>query len=248
MPKRRWKRIFGNNQPGSEAFRGQALFRHEYLRVYSGYYRSLSPRLQQKFQVRQARLLDHLRFESDPEFHVTQGMETLISGAIIQVTLGLRRFIPTYFRKIYVTPSSYTYPSIGLMMKGDVNISSKQMTLSWPAVKEGFLIEDDAQNTALHEVSHCLDLETTFFGQEGHFFSERHWEDWEEKALQRLANQLGRPVSFHSHHASLKELFANTVEAFFERPHGLQKLSPPIYQSVSKLLRQDPRNKEWPVR
>lgn len=248
MPKRRWKRILGHHQPGSEVFRGQALFRHEYLRVYSAYYKHLSPQLQQKFQLRQSEVLEYLKFESDPNFHVTQGMTTLISGAIVQVTLGLKQFLPTYFTKIFIAPSSYTYPAVGKMMKGDVNIDNRVMTLSWPAVKEGFRIADDAQNTALHEVSHCLDLETTFFGQEGHFFSERHWADWEEKALQRLANQLGRPVSFRSHHASLKELFANTVEAFFERPHGLQKLSPPIYQSVSKLLRQDPRNKEWPVR
>lgn len=248
MPKRRWDRMFGKPKPDTEEFRGQALFRHEYLRAYSAYYRNLSPRLQQRFQSRQAKLLDHLLFESEENFHVTRGMETLISGAIIQVTLGLKRYLPTYFRRIFIAPSSYTYPTVGLMMKGDVNLDNRVMTVSWPAVQEGFRIEDDAQNTALHEVSHCLDLETTILGQEGHYFSERHWNEWEEAALQRLATQLGRPVSIRSDHASMKELFANTVEAFFERPESLQYLSPPIYQSISRLLRQDPRDKEWPVR
>lgn len=248
MPKRRWNRIFDKRRPDPEKFRDQALFRHEYLRVYSTYYRNLSPQLQQKFQLRQAKVLDHVRFEADDDFHITHGMTTLISGAVVQVTLGLRKFLPTYFRHIFIAPSSYTYPSVGVMMKGDVNLRSRRITLSWPAVREGFLIDDDAQNTALHEVSHCLDLETTFFGKEGHYFSEHRWDDWEEQGMQRLANLTGRPVSMFTHHSSMKELFANTIEAFFERPHGLRELSPSIFKSVSKLLRQDPRDAEWPIR
>ncbi|MDP5171532.1 MAG: zinc-dependent peptidase [Bacteroidia bacterium] len=247
MALRDWKNMFRRQDSDHASFLGEVAFRHEYLLVYSAYYRELTPRLQVRFQQRLSRILRKLRFYTTPAFPLQPEMVALVAGAIVQVTFGLKRFIPTYFTEIYITPASYTYPSRQVPMKGDVNLDTGIMTLSWPAVKEGFLIEDDAQNTALHEVSHCLDLETTFFGKEGYFFDQTHWEDWEKKALQRLANQSRRMVSKRTHHSKMKELFANTVEIFFERPEALLQLSPAIYGTMCQLLGQDPRRKESPI-
>ncbi len=239
--------MFRRGPHAPEDFRGNMLFRHEYLRVHSSYYRDLHPSLKATFQKRQAKLLRKLRFRALGGVNLNPGMSTLISSAMIQITLGLRQYIPTYFRTVRIAPSSYHHRAVEGLMRGDVNLDRRRITLSWPAVREGFLIEDDAQNTALHEISHFLDLETTVLKKHGHFFDPNRWEGWEQAAIQRIANQLGRPVTRRSAHHNLKELFASTMEIFFERPEALYQLSPPIFSAMSQLLQQDPRNRTQPL-
>lgn len=242
-----WRKPPKNLSAGSVSFTGPALFRHEYLRVHSDYYHDLHPELQKVFQVRQGKLLHKLEFRSDPFLPMNPGIETLISAALIKLTLGLRRYIPTYFREIYVTSTSYTYSSDNRLFLGDVNPATGRITMSWPAVKEGFRIADDAQNVALHEVSHALDLETTMMDRHGYFFRTRRWQQWERVGTKRLYKIAHKPMSAQTEHFGMKELFANTVEAFFEKPNELAAAAPGIYQAVARLLHQDPRDPLWPL-
>lgn len=242
-----WRKPPKDLSAGSVSFTGPALFRHEYLRVYSDYYHDLHPLLQKVFQKRQGILLDKLEFRSDPFLPSNPGIETLISAALIKMTLGLKRYVPTYFREVYVTSNSYTYSRDKRLFKGDVNPGTGRITLSWPAVKEGFRIADDAQNVALHEVSHALDLETTMMDRHGYFFKTNRWRQWEKVGARRLYALAKRPMSAQTKHIGMKELFANTVEAFFEKPHELAAAAPGIYQAIARLLHQDPREDVWPL-
>ena len=86
-------------------------------------------------------------------------MKIVISSAFTQVTFGLKIVTFSKFNTIFIAPSSYTYKKVNQFFDGDVNIKTSRVNLSWPAVKRGFKISDDALNLCIHEFGHCLIIE-----------------------------------------------------------------------------------------
>jgi Mlc titration factor MtfA (ptsG expression regulator) len=59
----------------------------------------------------------------------------------------------------------------------------------------------------------------------------------------RAAEERGQPTLIDQYGAkNPAEFFAVVTEAFFERPHALQRLHPALYEELSRFYRQDPRS------
>ena len=222
---------------------------HEILQEYSAYYRGLNDQNKQRFLHRLYLVIRFTRFIPQDIPKVTLAMKVLIGSAIVQIAFGLDQYIFRHFNKIFVVPRSYTYPGYPYRMVGDVNVYDKSVSLSWPHVKVGFEITDDAHNIALHEIAHCLILEDRFRIISDAFIESEDWAKWEQdsspifKALQNGEKKILHPYGG----SNTMEFFAVCVETFFEKSNELKEQEPELYNRLAKLLRQDPMNAQNPV-
>ena len=148
------------------------------------------------------------------------------------------------FNSIFVTPSAYSYKEDGPLFDGDVNPFTKRVNLSWPAVENGFVVNNDGMNLAIHEFGHCLLIENFRRSYLLRIFNERDLRAWKKIATNKMprVREGNHQIIREYGGRNLMELFAVTLEIFFEQPHELYSSSPRFYQSTCKLLKQDPRN------
>lgn len=213
------------------------------------YYIALRPQEKSRFLKRTITFIRHTAFYADGGLPLDMRIKTIVSSAFIQITFGLKAYTLRNFHRIIITPSSYTYPGYDQLMSGDVNTVTKTVSLSWPAVQQGFEVPGDALNIAIHEFGHCLAFENFSHPYLGRFLHDVHWEAWAKTAVQKLEevkagrHQLLRPYGG----TNLMELFAVSLENFFERPVAFKNQSPQYYKLLSTLLNQDPTNMRDPV-
>lgn len=219
------------------------------LNAHSQYFRDLNQDKKTLFLQRLAVFMIYTKFSSEKGFKILPDMKILISSAFIQITFGLKEFTLKQYNKIFIAPRSYSYAFDPRLFSGDVNASLKRVSLSWPCVLKGFEIPTDAINIAIHEFGHCLALENlsrSFFGR---FFDKQAWDLWiaegtkGDKILR--SNSCHTEVSFEGR--SMMEMFAVTLETFFERPDDLAENLPDLYNVIKRLLNQEPRNKDNPT-
>ena len=223
---------------------------HATLMQYSQYFRDLSEINKLRFLHRLYVLLQVTQFIPDRNLKVSLEMKVLIGSAIIQVTFGFKEFIYRRFNKIRIAPRPYTYRGYEhILFLGDVNFNSDVISMSWPNVVKGFKIPDDASNVALHEVAHCLEAERKFIGISSAFFKRSTLKNWYKEATHKLIAIQNNRHAFLRDYAgqNLRELFAVSVEAFFEQPEAFKAAIPNLYLVLSELLNQDPMRKEDPV-
>ncbi len=220
---------------------------HEVLMQYSSYYQDLSPELKKLFLKRLYILIKNIRFVSEKNMTVNTQMKVLIGSAIIQITFGLKRYLLSQFKTIFVAPRKYTYKGMKHFIAGDVNPRNKIISLSWESVQKGFSIDDDAVNIALHEITHSIDFENrdVFIN----FFNDNDWHSFEQLAQQKILEIQKNPNSYLGAYAgqNIFELFARSIEFFFEKSEDLQKNEPLLFEHLQKLLLQNPLNKKYPI-
>lgn len=216
---------------------------HDTLTIHSTYYRQLTPELQQRFRQRLYRLLRVLRFGSGHFKQVTREMRTVIGCAIIEITFGLRNYLPTRFTRVMVLPRRYMYPGYGQPFLGHIDHRNDTIFFSWQDVQHGYLVSDDAVNVALHEMAHVLEVENVFFSIFNSFFKRVSWEEWAEVAFRKMQLiRAGQNEFLKSYGGiNMSEMFAVCIEAFFERSDEFANQLPELYQTMVELLRQDPR-------
>lgn len=219
------------------------------LRQSNPYFIELSRQNQDRFVKRTVAFINRARFSSERGFTVDNPIKIIVSSAFIQITFGLKEYTLKEHRNIFIAPASYTYPGHDHPMSGDVNLQTKTISLSWPSVVKGFEVPDDAINIAIHEFGHCLAFENFSQRYLGRFLQDIHWQDWAQQATVKLGqvkagqNQVLRKYGGNN----LMELFAVSLENFFERPELFKNHLPEFYQSLCNLLNQDPINKADPV-
>ncbi len=216
------------------------------LESYSSYYRKLDDPLKLRFEQRLAVLLKIIRFIPDGIDVVTEDMKIAIGSAIVQITFGYRYFYFNHFNTVLIAPRPYTYRGKNYLLIGDVNPNTRKVSLSWPHVQAGFKVDDDAFNVALHELAHCLEFE---YMLEANFFNKRRWKDWQTQANMELQLiHANKHKLFHNYAGrNIRELFAVSIEYFFERPHQFKDQLPELYQKLAVLMRQDPTDEQNPL-
>lgn len=220
---------------------------HLVLLKWSTYYKDLSTINQEIFKIRTLIFIKTTRFLSDPNFYVSPEMKILISSAFTQVTFGLKIITLSKFNTIFIAPSSYTYKKVNQFFDGDVNIKTSRVNLSWPAVKRGFEFSDDALNLCIHEFGHCLIIENHKRKYIG-IFNENNLERYKNTAIYSMDQIRTMEHSFLRNYGgeNLMEFFSVSLETFFEKPDEFSQKLPKLYNSLAKLLNQDPRKKEHP--
>ncbi|WP_232829238.1 zinc-dependent peptidase [Aureibaculum luteum] len=222
---------------------------HKILINSNFYYEGLSQNKKETFLVRTLIFRFRTNFDSKPDFILTQKMKTIISSAFAQITFGLNMHTLSKFNHVFVTPSSYAYKHNNVLLDGDVNLRTKRVNMSWPTVKKGFEINDDALNLAIHEFGHCLIFENTARSYLSRIFKESAFEKWKKHAhLKYLKIKNKENVVLRDYAGSnLIELFSVSLETFFEKPHHFYDNEPELFLSMVILLNQDPRNKPNPL-
>ncbi len=228
-----WDSIFGS--PYEEEYAA-------ILDQYSEYFRQLDAQNRQRFLRRLRRFILSVKFKAELGMKVDEQMKVIISSAFIQITFGLRSYTLKEYKKILLVPRPYTYPGIDAELGGHVSPRRRLVKLVWPTVVEGFLIEDDAVNIAIHEFGHCLSLENFSRLSISKFFRSEDWYTWRHLAFKKMKvirageNQVIRNYGG----TNLMEFFSVSLETFFERPAYFKKILPELYYSMTKLLNQDP--------
>ena len=222
---------------------------HHVLMKYNTYYRSLVHEKKTIFLIRSIFFQRFTQFSTKPGNTVTSEMKHLISSAFVQITFGIKQDDLEHFNNIHITPTAYSYDKFDQLFHGDVNPMTKTVNLTWPIVKNGFEINDDGLNLAIHEFAHCIILENSRSNYLVRNLNEgelNKWKSYSVKLLDRIRkgdNSLYRDYAGRN----LMELFATSLEYFFEVPFDLFSYDSEHYLRLSRLLKQDPRNSKDPT-
>ena len=212
------------------------------------YFQALQANEKTRFARRVGYFLQFMRFSSPANLRLTAEMKILIAGAAIQLTFGLRRYLFRYYRKLMVMPGLYTLSGFQENFIGHVDKSNRSITLSWPGVQLGYEIRDDAHNVALHEMAHAILFENTLRLEFNEFFSRVNFDSWLLEAETQFLKNQNRPNILLSEYAdkNLMEMFAVSIETFFEKPDMFKKHLPGLFNALVQLLKQDPGQAENP--
>lgn len=174
---------------------------------------------------------------------VSSEMEILIGATIVQVTFGWKKIRLLHFDKILIYPASYYSTSRKSYHTGEVNPKLGVIVISWKSFVEGLINNSNGVNLGIHEIAHALQLENQIrFNGESDFLDKNLWSeykllaDMEQERVQSGHTSLMRDRAGIDEH----EFFAVALETFFERPAEFKAEIPELYQTLVKLLRQDP--------
>ncbi len=176
-------------------------------------------------------------------------MKIIISSAFVQITFGLKTDTLNKFNDVFVAPSSYSYKNNTAVFKGDVNIATRKVNMSWPAIEKGFKITDDALNLSIHEFGHCLIFENHTRSYFSKIFNKGDFENWKSQAKTKFKKIKAKENIVLRDYAgtNLVEFFSVSLETFFEQAAYFKENEPELYESMTQLLKQDPINKKNPI-
>lgn len=190
------------------------------------------------------------QFKATKKFHFI-GLENnddtaiLVSSSAVQVTFGLKNYLLSHFKDIYILADAYHMDDDEELYIG--HVAPDGIYLSWKHFLYGYSHKTDNINVAVHEMAHAL-LYNNFFAQYGidaHF--RLNYEKFSNSTGPILADVIANRRSYLRSYAfsNLHEFWAVSVEAFFENPKGLKENMPDLYEALCRVLNQDPltRNK-----
>jgi hypothetical protein len=218
------------------------------LQKYSSYYNMLSYAERKLFEKRVQKFIDLKQFIPRGMDRVTDEMKALIAGAAIQLMNGFPKIYFAHFTRILIYPDSY-YSEISMRYhKGEVNPGGI-IVLSWKSFVEGYINQDDGRNLGLHEMAHALRLENGIANEEYGFLDDQALKDWTDLCYHEIDKMnSGESDFFRSYGATNShEFFAVAVENFFEKPDAFYNHHPKMYQTLARMLKQDPLNRKFSV-
>jgi Mlc titration factor MtfA (ptsG expression regulator) len=185
------------------------------------------------------------QFKANKKFHFV-GLENsedaaiLVSASAIQVTFGLKNYMMSYFKDIYILSDAYTMENEEELYIG--HVAPDGIYLSFKHFLYGYSNKNDNVNVAVHEMAHAL-LYNNFFAQYGtdsHF--RLNYERFSSSTGPILADVIANRRSYLRSYAfsNLHEFWAVSAEAFFENPAGLRLHMPELFDAMCRVLNQDP--------
>jgi len=220
-------------------FVSQETFYHSVVSRYIKYYNRLSLEEQRKFLFRT------FLFRRSKKFHYIEveesaDMPILVSAVAIQLTLGLEKYQLNYFKNIFLLRDDYHYGFYSRPFQGHVDHSG--IYLSWDNFIKGISGYTPNCNVGLHEMGHALAYVNFITQTEEDKHFKKEFKNFSRvarpifNAMQEGAKTLLGDYAGTNYH----EFWAVSVEVFFENPVRLKHELPELYDSMARLLRQDP--------
>lgn len=212
----------------------------------------------------QKELLEHVqvflaekRFEGCAGLEVTEEMRITIATQACLLLLHRKTDYYPELVTILVYPSGYLVdgerPLEGHVWEqgptgrlGETGRGMGSLVLAWDAAKSGATDPSDGKNLVLHEFAHQLDFEDHVADGVPALRSRGDLSSWAEVmkmefAALQAADATGIPTLLDTYGASNPaEFFAVATEAFFERPHALNRQHPRLYGELKRFYQQDP--------
>jgi Mlc titration factor MtfA (ptsG expression regulator) len=211
-----------------------------WLSKYNPYYNSLQDDLKKRFLLRTIAF----RLSKEFRYHFLQAEEyipVVISGAAVQLTFGLKKYLIEFFPVINVIKKEYKVPGHTEIFEGHVTHHS--INFSWSNFLEGYENYADSENLGLHELAHAISFDFLYGYQENRnaAFYSRFKEYIQEaghifKELRQGKNDVLDDYGSHN----VEEFWAVSVETFFENPQEFKTKMPGFYDAISNVLNQDP--------
>lgn len=204
------------------------------------YFRKLSSGDQKVFITRVKLVLSGVTYVDSKGHEVPDTVKVSISGALVQLTFGLKKVVLRSFTQIIVYENAYYSRRTGKYHKGDVDTIGR-IRLSFVHYLEGMVNDTDRLNLGLHEMAHAL-----FF----QVYYDQKDDEYPLLILERI-RKIGHDVYKEESasgkyglrdyaYTNIKEFFAVAVEHFFEAPAYLREKYPDLYRSLCFILNQDP--------
>ena len=211
------------------------------LQKYLRYYKQLNPSDKVVFEKRVQKFINQKQFIARGMEKITDEMKALIAGAAIQLTFGHPSIYFTHFKRILVYPDSYYSEISQRYHKGEVNMGGL-IVLSWKNFVEGYADNEDGRNLGLHEMAHALHLENAVTNEEYGFLDDDMLKVWTDLCFREIEKMKEGKSDFFRVYAitNNQEFFAIAVENFFERPGEFHDWNPKLYDTLIKMLNQDP--------
>ena len=222
---------------------------HSILLKQNVYYKFLSDKNKRHFVIRTLIFNWQVRMESDADINLDLEKKIIISSAFAQLTFGLNLFWFDNFNDFFITPGPYSYSFSKELFDGDVNLATKKVNMSWPAIEKGFSIPNDALNLCLHELGHCLFFENLKGAYSNLIFKRKDLKEWKERALNKMnkINSNENVVLRDYASTNFMEFFSVSLESFFEQTSHFKNNEPDLYFVMVRLLKQDPLKKSNPL-
>lgn len=208
------------------------------------YYRHLSPLARNRFMARLCKVMGKVSFTGHAGLEVTEEMKICVIFAQIQLTFGMKLFFFERFRRYILYPETFYSRFFNSDLKG-LTSGAGFITLSWADFQEGYLVHNDNYNLGLHEMAHALRLELETTRETGLMVQLRSDEMDRRFLEERVLAAGGIPGLLRDYaYVNDEEFFSVCVEYFFEVPELLKQHKPEIYGLLSRMLNQDPLNRE----
>jgi len=206
------------------------------------YYQKLPAKSKRIFESRVKRFCDLKSFEPKGNLLISDEMRIFISASAIQLTFGLRDYRFMHFDNIEIYPEKFYSKRGRAYHLGETDARNRTLRFSWADFVKGYAIDDDNRNLGLHEFSHALFL-NYLSGKKDDVHFEEYYEVWKSEGSRQFFKLKKERSSYLRDYATtnLMEFFAVCVECFFETPDQLHGFHPKIYNSIKKLLCQDPK-------
>ncbi len=220
--------------------------KHSYILNKHHYYTQLSDSNKKRFNYRLLTFMKSRNFIKK-DARVSDDMKVLISAAAVQLTLGLDKYKLKSFRRIIIYEDSFDSSTPDRKHIGEVKKRRGEIALSWKHFLEGYAIVDDGKNVGLHELAHALEHQTFIDGMDEVFHD--YYPDWKKLAYHKMLLIRRRRNKFLRNYGgtNLNEMFAVCIESFFERPHDFAESLPLLYEVLTCMIKQDPRNPQDPI-
>jgi len=168
----------------------------------------------------------------------------LISAAAVQITFGFEKYELPFFKNIYVTPDAYQRTGEKEIFVG--HVSPEGIFISWKYFLQGYTDSTDNVNVAIHEMAHALEHENFINDTDVDSSFRAEFTKFSSVSGPLFASDVVNRRSYLRDYAfsSMQELWAVSVEAFFEDPSGLKRSLPQLYGTLCDILNQDPLTKD----
>jgi MtfA peptidase len=210
------------------------------VRIYS----YLPSELQDKLKLLVEEFVDSVRFEASgglPE--VSERVKIGIAAQASLLLLGWKRRRYKFVRQVLVYPGELD----GLSAAGHA-YPTGSVTVGLQSARAGGKNPKDGVNVVIHEFAHHLDFENPLFAGIPFSYDVISWIRWvrclrsEHGRLKRKEDtSLLRVLRKHPNWEDPRELFAHSVEQFFERPHQLFREHRELYELLRRYFQQNPR-------
>lgn len=214
-----------------------AVLRHEF-----SFYRNLSKIKQGYFEHRVQSFIENYEFVGREGLVVTQDMKVRIAATWVQLTFGMRNYLPDVFTTVLIYPEIFNSIISEEYHKGEFNPAAGVVVFSWKDFMDGIKYDNDNLNLGLHEFAHVLHFNA--LGKKRRGSSEVVYCDAFQEIMEYATKKENSEKLKESHYfrdyayTNPYEFIAVVLEHFFETPKLFRQNFPQLYGMVAKMINQ----------
>ncbi|WP_224744009.1 zinc-dependent peptidase [Pontibacter aquaedesilientis] len=216
-----------------------------------GFYHTLKEEDQQRFERKLLLFVSEKRI-TGIQTEVDDTTKVLVGASAIIPIFGFKDWEYHNLGEVLVFPGSikrFKDPENEAVSEvlGRVNPfqNDHYVTLSKPALEQGFNDMADRKNVGIHEFAHMLDqADGEIDGVPKAYLPDELVRPWEELMYRKISQIEKGKSDINSYGATSEaEFFAVVTEYFFEKPDQLAEKHPRLYEMLTKIFKQNPKRR-----